>query len=1332
VGRAWGRSNSTVPRTADSTTTALTYRRFVRSPPPPPPPPERAAPATKERPLRSGSAILSLDSGGRYTRSHRSLKAGPHAGSRPAETAQAARSRYTPPELSSGALGKTGEAGPQSSVPPAARQVSGADSADGRETTDRSTGLRRPGGFMRQRAALTVAATIQRPLQRPKRHPILRVVDGSERDLSAQLPPSRPISMLIAHRRQDRRLEKYVGGWKGVVEEWEQAHAAAAIARQRGRDPAVEVYGKIGFLEARRKRKAAKRRDDSSVSDEEAAPVATPAAATPSNPPAAGSAAKTAARATPTAAAEPLHPHPPVRLTDESQRREAERRAAAKRSYTISEAIDKIEARIRARRLKVQLVRQHYHPDGVHQSLFSQHPARHGVGSAPHNADVAAPSAAAATTATGGALASPTHSHASPAPSPSATQLKHSTAPLVAVVLSPAQPGSSTRQLASPSASAGPMSPAAESKHAPGVHGAAETMITGVNGRGKADILTTQSAAGALLHGKWRGTARSGVRARLRGMHSRAAGGDSDDAADSEEIEDRIAALPPLPRSALAPATPVSGGDVIAAGTTAGATEAAPAGSAPPPAERFPAPSRPPTLGSDLPDASRLEPDRRYGDYEHAVSSGVVPSSFDVHMPASDVAFITFADAADAQEVMRRGKACFALGNTIPASAAVLEAYGLPPAGLNPASVNYTTMAVEQAPEPSEIIWSNTTLSPSSRWWRPAVAGALIAVVVFIAALPSVCIAALANLAPLGTVIGFLEPALAWAGVTKGLLQTLVPALLVRIIVALLRTLVRALAKLRGTISYKHVELFTARWWFTAAYIAAILSFTIASTILGSMNAIINDPTQVLVLLAESLPEQSGTFLAFVIIAAVQGWSLELLRPFHLAVWSCWRYKAITSRKIRRHLRKRASGSPAGNYTSSAALILSIGLLFQFMNPALIPCLVGYFFIASAIAPHQFLYVYNKQMETGGRFWIQAVNMSVSALLVSQTVWLVYFLIRQVHVAGYVTSVLLAATVGAKVWWVRRFDRPLAYLPPVVARAVQDATVQAQQRIPGMKMPGHPAPTSGLAGVGTTDSDIPEVSCECGPEVREPAATAPVDIAAEAHKAGAAPASAPTPAAPPVASSVGKAAAPARTVLAEHAAVEKAGAEAPTQADRAGAPRSSDAALALPGSQLKPRKFAASYRRHVDAVVQGLRNGQADLTQWYLPDMQRPSPYVAWYWKEACDIQPNGFDWTGDGASYPASRMKAWVPPTSGVPGSGEIPSSALTASFADAAHAVLTVPVSSTSGETEQAEARAGPPTKEETSLRNAPVTDSYWRLAEVETQAWMFEEVSQRARRS
>lgn len=120
----------------------------------------------------------------------------------------------------------------------------------------------------------------------------------------------------------------------------------------------------------------------------------------------------------------------------------------------------------------------------------------------------------------------------------------------------------------------------------------------------------------------------------------------------------------------------------------------------------------------------------------------------------------------------------------------MLEALGLPPAGLGPAQAGVlASLSMQPAPEPAEVIWRNTYLTPHDRWWRPVVAAVLLAVVMFVAALPTVATAALANLAPLGTVVGFLEPVLSWAGLSRGVLQTLLPALIIQIIIALLGTI---------------------------------------------------------------------------------------------------------------------------------------------------------------------------------------------------------------------------------------------------------------------------------------------------------------------------------------------------------------------------------------------------------------------------------------------------------------------------------------------------------------------------------------------------------------
>jgi hypothetical protein len=604
------------------------------------------------------------------------------------------------------------------------------------------------------------------------------------------------------------------------------------------------------------------------------------------------------------------------------------------------------------------------------------------------------------------------------------------------------------------------------------------------------------------------------------------------------------------------------------------------------------------------------------------------------------------------------------------------------------------------------MIWANTTISATARWWRWALAIVLLTIVVFIAAVPSFCAATLSNLGPLSTVIGFLEPVASWSGIAKGLLQTLIPALIVRIIVALLRTFVAAIARLRGLISTQAIELYTARWWFFASYISAVVAYTVASTILGSMNAIINDPTQVLFLLAQSLPQTSGTFIAFTIIAAVQGWSLELLRPVQLLLWTYCRRSQVTNRMLKRQLRGRAGSAPYSTFVPSAALILSIGLLYQFMNPALIPCLLGYFFISSAIAPHQMLYVYDKPEEAGGRFWVQAVSMATGTLAFTQAVYVAYFIIRKVQVAGYVTIPLLVITLLVRAYWKRRFDRPLAYLPPVVARSVQEAVatqlLQSQGVGQGVKGAPQPVALKDGADVGATSaSRVPMTAADVGA-----AGEAPGHTRAESKGAPGA------------------------------AAVQGA----PMQPGQLGEPREPVGAGALPGSQLKPRKYAASYRHNVDAVVQRLRGGQADLTQWYLPDTRRPSPYVAWFWKEACDIQPNGFDWTGDGASYPASRMKAWVPPTSGVPGSGDVPAASLQLPLR-ADEGIVPMPLEAGKlGEPPAQHAhaelggelsRVGQPAAVVAGGAGATggAGQRYMAMADVETQAWVFEEVRRKS---
>jgi len=991
-------------------------------------------------------------------------------------------------------------------------------------------------------SALTIAATMMESTHmataRPPRGGLLARRLARTPDVEAGIAPGavqqeqRPVRFMIAHGRQTAKLERYANAYHTAVQEWEHAQVMAYVARERGQDPSVAPYGKLGVYKARRKRKPGKRKQAEEVD----AGLDVPAAGATTG----------AAGGQPTQLAQ--QPRGGKHLTEKERRKEA----GAK--YTLAEAHSRIESRVRVRFLKLQMIRYRYGAEQVQESAYS----------------TAHPSAAAGIVPAG-------------------------IVPLPAAAWSGA-----------PAPAVGGIDSAVPGVVAAGPGAAGEYAAPAVVG-------TQPAAATTAPQGPWY--------SRLRRKQQAV----SSDTAYSEDMEE-VLPNPYIP-------APLAAGAASGVGTLGGVpTEAAIAS--------VPVDMQQQTRAMEYTSASsgvlvRLRPDPRYYDYRVAMAAGVVPHNFNIRTPPADSAFVTFADAGDAAEVLRLGKACFAHGHTIPASAAVLEAYGLPAAGISRRSANYRAMSVQQAPEPAEMVWGNTTITPGGRVWRGFCSTILLAVVVFIAAVPAFCAAALSNLGPMASVIGFLEPVVSWSGIAKGLLQTLIPALIIRIIVALLRVFVMMIANYRGLISNQAIQTFTARWWFFASYLAAVVAYTVASTVLGSLDAIINNPSQVLFLLAQSLPQTSGTFIAFVIIVAVQGWSLELLRPVDLCMWVYCRKRQVTNRMLKAQLRGRAGVSPNGVYVPSAALILAIGLLYNWMNPALIPCILGYFIIASAVAPTQLLYVYDKPEELGGRFWVQAVNMSIGTLVFAQAIYIAYFIWRKVQTAGYLVIPLLVLTILVKMYWTRRFDRPLARLHPALARAVQETVAAQLLTQPQAQAAKAPLPLEGsfAASAGAT-----------GP--------APAQLAAAESKG-----------APAAAMQGAGGAAPYQLGAAGEPREPFPGATAgvPGAVGAAGAAGAAGAgAEGLPGSRMDRKRYAATYRQNCDNIVQRLRGGQADITQWYLPDTCRPSPYVGWYWKEACDIQANGFDWTGDGACYPASRMKAWVPSTSGVPGAGDLPAQAL------------------------------------------------------------------------
>lgn len=440
------------------------------------------------------------------------------------------------------------------------------------------------------------------------------------------------------------------------------------------------------------------------------------------------------------------------------------------------------------------------------------------------------------------------------------------------------------------------------------------------------------------------------------------------------------------------------------------------------------------------------------------------------------------------------------------------------------------------------------------------------------------------------------------------------------------------------------VDKFTSRWLFVAAFVSTIIVYTVSATLFGSAQAVwgnVSNPSIVLSMLAASLPEQSGVLIAWVIVTGVQGWAMELLRPFDLLCWSVCRRRDASTRKLVRRLREKADRAPYVSFLPVSTLVVSVALIFGWMNVAMWPCVAGYFLIARAVAAHQLLYVYEKPMEAGGQFWHQAIDFIFGGLGVSLAVWIAYFYLREADALASVSIALLVCAMLVRVVWYYRFDRPLQALPPELAAAVQQAAA------------------TGLAVAALGPAQLPAVA--------EAAAAEPGDP----HVSGV-----------PLADAESKAAAPtpvqSRRVADAGTGPGRentwnAGAESRATAAGSTAAVATAAESAMPIS-LPMDELAALMRRNgypkalISAaveVVTSLRDGQADIQQWYVPQRDRPSPYVAPAWRDECDMVPGAFQWAGDGQAPAASRMKAWIPSGaagSGVLGAGELPLAAVAA----------------------------------------------------------------------
>lgn len=147
--------------------------------------------------------------------------------------------------------------------------------------------------------------------------------------------------------------------------------------------------------------------------------------------------------------------------------------------------------------------------------------------------------------------------------------------------------------------------------------------------------------------------------------------------------------------------------------------------------------------------------------------------------------------------------------------------------------------------------------------------------------------------------------------------------------------------------------------------LASLYVAVLSGSLWDSLNEILDHPSQVLDILAHSLPKANVYFLSFVLAKACTS------IPFLLLHWQFFCSKCAPQEQIH---------SAYGYEAANVALVFVIGLTYSFIAPAILPVCVVYLAFATLSYRWLFNYVYDEEFDSGGAFWYDLFN----AVLIGQ------------------------------------------------------------------------------------------------------------------------------------------------------------------------------------------------------------------------------------------------------------------------------------------------------------------------------------------------------------
>ncbi|KAG0206383.1 hypothetical protein BGX28_002146 [Mortierella sp. GBA30] len=298
---------------------------------------------------------------------------------------------------------------------------------------------------------------------------------------------------------------------------------------------------------------------------------------------------------------------------------------------------------------------------------------------------------------------------------------------------------------------------------------------------------------------------------------------------------------------------------------------------------------------------------------------------------------------------------------------------------------------------PLDVIWENMNLNTPTRKGRHMVILVATTALILLCTIPTVIISSIATIADITIMFPFLSFLNNLPQWILGILQGILPPLLLVVLMALLPLVLTVMATYEGHERHTSVTLSVMTKYFFFLVVNVLLISTISGGILKTIDAFREEGLTfdfVVKRISEKLPAASTFFITYVLLQGLTGPPMELLQIVPLLLNFVFTQTLAKSPRQIWGVQGRLESVNYGILFPPVTLMFCIGMLYATVAPLILPFVTLYYTLYYFVFRHQFLYVYHQPIETGGLAFPKAVKQVYTGIFISEITLFCLFLLK--------------------------------------------------------------------------------------------------------------------------------------------------------------------------------------------------------------------------------------------------------------------------------------------------------------------------------------------------